>query len=294
MVTIEQIKQAVAARRLHMHVDPETGFRTLKYKKDVFFKGDWDEVTEECRGMVFDHDWNLLAYPFTKIYNYGIEARAPKIKDDEVVRACEKINGFMLSVWAHGDQVYCSTTGSTNSDFVKIGYRWLEKLNLRDRPDLFTGYTYMFECVDPSDPHIIDEEPGLYFLGCRRNALGSELVVYESAFMEQVFGVKNPHQRYMTMREAKEYVRECKTEGLVVYASNGRATKIKSPYYLALKLVSRTNLSRLTDAQAKARMDEEFYPLIDYARSVEGWGELSNEERVQLAREFIDNMAKGY
>ena len=90
----------------------------LKYKKKVFFDGLWNEFLEECRGTIVDKDFNVVSRPFTKIYNYGIEAKAPKLADDTVVTAYRKVNGFMAAVtWYNGD-ILISTTGSTDSEFV--------------------------------------------------------------------------------------------------------------------------------------------------------------------------------
>ena len=50
----------------------------IKYKKRVFYDNLWNDILEECRGLVVDADFNIVSRPFTKIYNYGVEKRAPK------------------------------------------------------------------------------------------------------------------------------------------------------------------------------------------------------------------------
>ena len=141
------------------------GISVLKYKKCVFYDNLWNEYIAECRGTIVDEDFNIVSYPFTKIYNYGIEKEAPVLKDDTKVTAFRKVNGFMASVIVHNGSLLVSTTGSTANDYVEYAKEmmathapladWLIVLGTEDCQDL----TFMFECVHPMDPHIVPEKP---------------------------------------------------------------------------------------------------------------------------------------
>ena len=89
----------------------------LKYRRVVFFKGLWNDFLEDARGTGIDKDFNVVSRPFRKIYNYGVEALAPKIDAEEMVYAFRKINGFMVAMTWHDNDVLVSTTGSIDSDF---------------------------------------------------------------------------------------------------------------------------------------------------------------------------------
>ena len=141
------------------------GIYVLKYKKTVFYDNLWNDFLEECRGTIVDKDFNVISRPFTKIYNYGIEAKAPVLADDVLVTAYRKVNGFMVAMtWYNGD-VLVSTTGSTDSDYVNMAKEMMLKhmpwtdwqMALRGAE----GTTLMFECVHPNDPHIIPEQAGM-------------------------------------------------------------------------------------------------------------------------------------
>jgi len=64
------------------------GIFVLKYKKTVFFDNLWNDYLEECRGTIVDAEFNIVSRPFTKIYNYGIESKAPVLSDDTQVTSC--------------------------------------------------------------------------------------------------------------------------------------------------------------------------------------------------------------
>ena len=79
----------------------------LKYKKTVFYDDLWNDFLEQCRGTIVDSDFNVVQRPFTKIYNYGVEEKAPVLADDVEVTAHRKVNGFMLAKRNLGlDQYY--------------------------------------------------------------------------------------------------------------------------------------------------------------------------------------------
>ncbi|MHB8123890.1 MAG: RNA ligase [Desulfuromonadaceae bacterium] len=153
----------------------------LKYKRKVFFGKDlWNDFLRECRGLIVDKDWNIVSLPFTKIHNYGIEKDAPSFSDDEEVFASRKVNGFMIAVTWYNDDLLWSTTGSIDSDFVGYAKEIFESWSDQER-EVFRkkiaendNRTFMFECVHPQDPHIVEEETGLYFIGLREKSFSAK------------------------------------------------------------------------------------------------------------------------
>lgn len=238
----------------------------LKYHSRVFWEAAWTPFLRECRGLIVDKDHNLVQYPFTKIYNFRKEADAPEWEDCVEVDVVRKVNGFMVAIGNHNGQLLVSTTGSIDSDFVTLARSHvtpeLEKFIL----ETDGSYTFMFECCDPSDPHIVDEEPGLYFLGMRENAFGSKIYYNPHQGIWNSLGVKTIPVEYMTVGEVKEALKTCRHEGYVMYRENGEvqeASKWKSPYYLIKKLFMRGNIDKLMAKDIKQTIDEEFYELVD-------------------------------
>jgi hypothetical protein len=134
------------------------------------------------------------------------------------------------------------------------------------------GMTFMFECVHPSDPHIIPEEEGMYLLGYRENEFGSN--VGHDPFVLQdlgrMFNCFVPESVTTNMARLQELAKECKHEGYVFYTEDGVSAKIKSPYYLTSKWVARNpRTDKLVDLNKdiKHNLDEEYYPLVDAIRA---------------------------
>ena len=259
------------------------GIYVLKYKKKVFYDNLWNDYLEECRGTIVDADFNVISRPFTKIYNYGIEEKAPVLDDNTVVTAYRKVNGFMVAMTWHNNDILVSTTGSTDSEFVRMAKEmmvkhmpwedWKLALGAYD----CRGMTFMFECCHPDDRHIVVEEPGMYFLGWRENKWDSVVRGYSQemagAWMSFALDTLNCYFAEVEITTVGELVAKSKTvqhEGFVFYTEDGTSAKIKSPYYLTSKWVARNpRTDKLVDMNKdiKHNLDEEYYPLVDAIRA---------------------------
>jgi hypothetical protein len=275
------------------------GIYVLKYKKKVFYDNLWNDYIAECRGTIVDKDFNLVSYPFTKIYNYGIEKSAPVLADDTEVTAFRKVNGFMVAAtWYKGD-VLVSTTGSTDSDYVAMAKEmmlshmswedWQLAFNRVDMDNL----TVMFECVHPNDPHIVPEKAGMYVLGYRDNAWNSK-VGHNRSILEGLavgFNCFVPEHYKVTLGKLKTMTKECRHEGFVFYTEDGVSAKIKSPYYLTSKWVARNpRTDKLVDLNRdiKHNLDEEYFPLVDAIRAnIEAYTAMDEQSRLAWVREQL-------
>ena len=271
------------------------GIYVLKYKKSVFYDDLWNDYIEHCRGTIVDADFNIVSYPFTKIYNYGIESRAPVLADDTQVVGFRKVNGFMVAMtWYKGD-VLISTTGSTDNDFVNYAREMIGNNLDRYRKTCqeYAGYTFMFECVHPSDPHIIPEQSGMYILGYRKNTfnspIGHDVSVLDD--LKNQFNCYRPEAIMTDLLGIKEEVKKCKHEGFVFYTDTGVSSKIKSPYYLTSKWVARNpRTDKLVDLKndIKKNLDEEYYPLVDAIRAnIDEYTAMDEQARLVWVRNFL-------
>lgn len=259
-----------------------------KYSRKVFYNNLWDSILVEARGLVLDQFYNIVAYPFTKIFNYGIEANAPKFQPEEQVTAVRKVNGFMVAMTNYKGKLLVSTTGTIDSKYVEMAREYVSK-ELEDYILSTQETTFMFECVHYNDPHIIPEYEGLYYLGQRYNGLQSFITTTNKA-MSQLKGVSIPEQLHCTFQEVLDLVKTCKHEGFVVYSidaeGNQKVTKIKSPYYLTSKAIARASGYKLS----RLRVDEEFHPLLKQISQDDNFVNLAEQERLNYIREYYENM----
>jgi len=299
MITSETIKNFVESNSKWIKRKETSipGVYVLKYNNKCFYKNHWNEYLENCRGVVVNQKYDIISNPFQKIFNYGIESHAPRISGSEYVSAIRKVNGFMLAVSVYNGELIYSTTGSIDSDYVKMGKEMFEKTS---DIDYFrwacqqSKSTAMFEIVHKEDPHIIKEKEGVYFLGSRKNEWGSKLNMY-SDFEDKEYcfkGITYPERLFLKMDDLKQKVKNVKHEGYVIYCKDGRTTKIKSKYYLISKFFSRcNNTDKLFDRTAKSKYDEEFYPLIEKIHEdKDNFAFLSEQDRLEYIRNYLENL----
>lgn len=275
----------------------------LKYSNKVFFNNLFNEYLEECRGTVVDKDYNVISRPFSKIYNYGIESQSPVLDLDTQVVAYRKVNGFMVALTWYDNDILVSTTGTIDSDFVQ----YAREMMLLEQPwedwvkviKMNKEYTFMFECVHPSDPHIIPEDFGMYFIGARKNTWdsvvngydgGIESGTYWKDFGLHVFNCKYAESEITTLAELLVKAKNCKHEGYVFYTKDGVSAKIKSPYYLFKKFLVRCkNTNKLIREDIKNNLDEEFYPIIDAIQAdINTFTSMEEQDRLTWIRKFLE------
>ena len=272
------------------------GLFVRKYARQVFFDNLWDTDPElvESRGHVETADGRVVICPFTKVFNRF--ENGTDIDRDELCVAVRKVNGFMAAVtWVDEvADVVVSTTGSLDSDFVSMAEEILGnhvKQFVKTMSNMVKG-TYIFEIVHPNDPHIVPEEVGAYLIGFRESV---EMGPYFShATLEwllddeaKMMGVKRPEWEVDLFSNVVKKAKSCKHEGFVVYGQTSKTVlKIKSPYYLALKMAARRKDIQKLD---KKLVDEEFYPLVDYLQqNVEHFTQLDEQARLQYMRDFLE------
>lgn len=287
------IKQEITENRemLSVKSTSEPDLFVLKYKSKIFYEGTWTPFLRECRGLIVDSEHNIVNYAFTKIHNFRKEVGAPEWEDNVEVSVVRKVNGFLCAIGNHKGKLLVSTTGSIDSDFVKLARSYVTPELEQFILETDGTFTFMFECCDPSDPHIIDEEPGLYFLGCRENKFGSRIHYNPNHTVWQSLGVKTLPVERMTVGEVKEALKTCRHEGYVMYCEGKfgqEATKWKSPYYLIKKLFMRGNIDKLIAKNIKKTIDEEYFPLCDAIKANrEEFSAMKEAERKAWIERFL-------
>lgn len=297
MITKEQLKEFVQQNPELVSMKESKqypGLYVLKYKARVFYDALWNEFLEECRGTVIDADFNVVSRPFTKIYNYGVEDRAPKLLPSTKVTAFRKVNGFMAAVTLYKGEMLVSTTGSLDSDFVAMAKELFAKYapNLQELLEQRPNRTFMFECVHRNDPHIVPEVEGVYLLGYRYNSWDSVVKVdpLQLDMYATFIGTTPVEHMVCSVGFLLQAARGYELEGFVFYTDTGIASKIKSTHYLVLKAAARKKDILSLD---RRKVDEEYYPLIDHLKCVYAeFNKMSEQERLAYITKFLAQLAQ--
>lgn len=235
----------------YIRVGKKNGLRILNYTEKAQFESVWNSVTCQCRGLVIDKYWNVLARPFDKFQNYG-QLPMDLLLSEYEVEVTDKMDGSLgilfhvpgVDNWEDryisgiDNAVYyagrweVATRGSFDSDQSEEMRQILREKYSEFYAD--SKWTYMFEIIYPGNRIVLNygEMRDLVLLGARNNHTG--LVRPAEAVSEWV-GPKTTSFPYKTLREALEAPPRPNAEGYVIYFPDlDYRVKLKQDDYVAL------------------------------------------------------------
>ena len=260
---ISEFYKAHEAGRIMMDTDPTGRLVCFRYTEETAAKADWDDVTLNARGIVFEKaTGNIVARPYTKFFNYhelftegelqsktrqALEhAGLPTKPEGRISYVLDKIDGSLGVGFFYDGEWYVSTQGNFTSPQALFATDWLRKHLAMARekyPDhmiLDPNYTTLFEITWCKDKHPIRyDRDELVVIGLINKETGEELkshgLLCEIGF--DLLGSRAPSSfRYRSIEEIAEV---CKTlphdkEGFVVTWENGFKLKLKGAAYLKM------------------------------------------------------------
>lgn len=279
-----------------------------KYSRKVFHDNLWNDELRLMRGLVLDYKGNMVALGFPKVFNYKENNAGLNVPLERVVHSYTKKNGFFLSAFLYNDCLMFGSTGSLDSDFVKMGESMFtpemqhficEELMFQKK--FGKTYTMSFEICHEDDPHIIKEDVGVYFIGIRENTFDvgnfQDVELFNELKMLIPTEMKTVDFQVWTFGELLKSLKTCKHEGYLVYAGD-EVFKIKSPYYLVTKFLARAKSEKLEmyldDINtAKQRIkDEEFFSIVEFLSKNQqvknDFLSMDEQERVTFCFNFFD------
>lgn len=138
----EILKQYEADGWVSLNYHPTLPLVIVKYTRACAYAQHWDEITTQCRGLVFDTETGeIVARPFKKFFN--IEELNWKVPN-EPFELYEKVDGSLGIVFWYKDQWILTTQGSFTSDEGEVGRKLLKTFDLSC---LDKSVTYLFEII---------------------------------------------------------------------------------------------------------------------------------------------------
>lgn len=229
---------------------PEYDIWILNYSPKVQYKGEWDEYTLSCRGLVIDKDGNILGRPFKKFKN--VEEHNPGDIDISIpYEVFEKMDGSLIIVFYYQaiDKWIIASRGSFISEQALVAKEILNEMNIDIYTKLDKSYTYLFEVIYSENTIVVTygNVRKLVLLTVVNTRTGIELsynnmvLDYDNLFeivkKYEVSNIKN-------LLELKK-LEENNKEGFVVKFSNGLRVKVKFDEYVRLHRIL-TNVSNIT------------------------------------------------
>ena len=291
-VFVEEKKETISTRTVAIHSDNDIvnelnhnrdiikkelgdGYYSFNFSRDVFFKKQWNELTEIARGL-FVHlpDGKIVARSYKKFFNLNenkatsLENVLAKVKYPIV--AYHKYNGYLglLSYDFVNDDFFIATKSTNQGDYKN----WFKQI-LEDKKYLTSqlkeylkkyNCTFIFEVIDPiNDPHIIKyNSKEVILLDIIYNEFQFRKDKYfDMASFAEYFGFlhKEVLLPLYNSTELENYLNNfdnnyAMIEGAVFEDANGYMFKYKTSYYKFWK-----EMRKLKDEFAKGRSPKKIY-----------------------------------
>lgn len=248
-----RLEEQVAEGLVRAQTHPTLPLKIYNYTEKVQFNRWWNDYTLACRGLVLDHDYNVLARPWKKFFNLG-EGFA-EFDWDSPVEVTDKMDGSLGILYRYPVQgflngvVGIATRGSFDSDQSRHANEvWVQRYS--NHPDMnwaaVNDFTFLFEIIYPNNRIVLNYDglDDLVMLGAVNIQYGYYLGPQEAAALLNWQGPVTEVFEYRTLQEAFSNNDRANAEGYVVRSGN-KMVKLKQADYVELHRIV-TNLNERT------------------------------------------------
>jgi len=292
------------------------GLVLFDYNKTIQFNFDWDNVSINARGIVFEEDTGkLVARPYRKFWNYEElhgeageklpERYRPNFEGDFMV--LEKADGSCGITYFYNGEWRVNTRGS----FVSDQAIWAKNyLDANIKTDLMNpGYTYLFEIIYPENRIVVDygNLETLCLTGIIERDTGRELwydeLQVEANKIDCMIVSMYPFSSLEEMFTARQGL-SVNEEGYVITYRNGYKFKLKGEAYCAvhraISNLSPLNFWRAIDLESffipndfLEKLPEEFRDTVDKLKEVTEELHMSELRKILAYADNIPDFSDG-
>lgn len=242
--------------------------RILNYTEKAQFDNMWNEVTLQCRGLIYEFlTMEILAKPFRKFFNYG-QNGCPEIDMTARAVVTDKMDGSLGILYQiPGGNYAIATRGSFASDQAIHATKILNEKYagwLKSNKNAFKNFTPLFEIIYPENRIVCDYQ-GMDDLVLLGMADKESNYTWSAGTAQDFFDWSGPVTEtfsYNTMAEALSAAPRAGKEGYVVFfPDTDQRVKIKQEDYIALHRIvtglnARTVWQHLADGKLLSELVE--------------------------------------
>lgn len=172
LMDAEEMVRMVKEGYVRVQRHPVYPYNIACYTKQAMFERVWNDVTMNCRGLIYHQETGeVIARPFKKFFNYG-EPSAPTFAPDDWVTVYDKVDGSLGIAYDTPDGPAIATKGSFASEQALHATELLRAKYPRYQTDDYC--TDLFEIIYPENRIVLDygDTDELRYLGSVINHSG--------------------------------------------------------------------------------------------------------------------------
>lgn len=227
MLDVSAIQQEIDNGYIVARRHPDAPLTILNYTVRTQVEWHWNAATMQCRGLIVDDSWNVVARPFKKFFSYE---QLGGVVPHEPFEVLEKLDGSLGILYFWNGQPYIASRGSFDSEQARFA-NGLLRTKYREA-EFDPRYTYLFEVIYPENRIIVDygDREELVLLAIVETATGAEKPLPRT---DTVFPVAARYDG-LTRFDDILAMQQPGKEGFVVLFDSGLRVKVKFAEYLQL------------------------------------------------------------
>ena len=163
----EDLLKAIEDKMVTQRKHPQWDLWIYNYSKTAQYTKTWTDVTMNCRGLILDHNGNVVARGPKKFFNYG-EQESSNIDLNTEVRVTKKFDGSLGILSVYNGETIVATRGSFESEQAILGQTMIDSGEYDNLINLISDeFSVIVEIIHPMNRIVVDygEEESLKFLG---------------------------------------------------------------------------------------------------------------------------------
>jgi RNA ligase len=269
MLDINELNKMIDEKLVIVQKHKKADYFIYNYGPKAQYERIWNEITLQCRGLILDSNYNVVARPFRKFFN--LEEHTHDDIPKTSFEVYEKMDGSLGILYWIGDMPHIATRGSFESDQAIYATNILHNRYKYVIPNLDKSKTYLFEIIYPENRIVVNygnvDDLVLLAVIDKATGLDCELEPIGFPIVKRYDGIQDISQL--------KKLEENNKEGFVVKFQNGFRLKVKFDDYVRLHRIltnvsSRTIWQHLVDgndfAEILERVPDEFYDWVKETR----------------------------
>lgn len=224
---IELLEKYIADGYISKKKHPIYDLYIINYTAKTQYEDFWNDVTLQCRGLIVDSNYEIVARPFNKFFNLE---QVDKIPDGEH-KIYEKMDGSLGILYWVGNLPYIATRGSFESDQAMVAIEILWDKYREVWKHLDKSKTYLFEIIYPANRIVVD-------YGDTKNLILLAVIDNETGKSEELpligFPVVPEYSSYSSLKELVDNNKNDNREGFVLLFKDNTRLKVKFEEYKRL------------------------------------------------------------
>jgi RNA ligase len=262
IMAMDLYREMLVNKFIRINNHPTLPLKIIGYTEKAQFDNEWNEVTKQCRGLVVDDKFNIVARPFDKFLNYG-QNQADVFLKNYAVEVTDKMDGSLGIIFEYAGDWHAATRGSFTSDQAIWATNFLHTSHKGYNLDLWHEETYLVEIIYPGNRVVLNygDREDLVLLAARSAVTGS---IRAAEDVDEWQGPKVATFPYKTLTEALGAAPRPNAEGYVIYFPElDYRVKFKQEDYISLhKIVTGLTPRRIWESMKEGKTLEDLLEIV--------------------------------